>query len=198
MISIVIIVRNDSVRQFIGQALESHADYKVTGIYESTEEFLRESMTSPSPQVILLDNSLQANALRALRNLKRRLPTSEVVLFTFADKSEDIYNAFCAGASGYILQSEDVEDMIRSIQDIMSGDMIVLPSIAQKILHSHTSANAHNLTKGEVQLMLAIANGQSMPYIRDTLKVPAQKIRSQIKSIFSKLHISTQTTTASN
>lgn len=198
MISILIILRNDSLRQFVGQTLERHTDFDVTGIYESPEVFLAEPASPQSPQVVLLDNNLQVTGLQTLKKLKRRLSASEFVLFTFSNKSDDIYNAFCAGASGYILQSDDVEDMIISIQDIIRGDMIVLPSIAQKILDWHFISNEYKLTVGEVQLMRAFVEGHAIPYIQGTLKVPTKLMRSQIKSIFRKLHNSTQPTTASN
>ncbi len=198
MISILIIVRNDSVRQFVGQSLKMRADFHVMGIYDSLDVFLSEPEVTESPQVVLLDNSFQAAGLQTLKKLKRRIPQSDVVLFTFANKSEDIYKAFCAGASGHILQSDPMDDMISNIQDIMHGDMIILPSIAQKILDSHFASHDYNLSVAEVQLMRAIADGHSIPYIRDVLKVPAHTTRAQIKSIFRKLHNSTHPATTSN
>lgn len=198
MISILIIVRNHSVRQYVGQTLGMHTDFYVTGISESLELFLAEPASRESPQVVLLDNSLQPAGLRLLKELKCRIPASEVVVFTFANKSEDIYNAFCAGASGYIPQSDAVEDLIDSLRDIIHGDMIVLPSIAQKILDSHFTTHAYRLSASEVRLMQAIVDGHAVPYIRDILKVPQQTMRSQIKSIFRKMHNSTHPATASD
>jgi DNA-binding NarL/FixJ family response regulator len=198
MISILIIVRNGSVRQFVVDALQVRTDFQVAGIYESLDTFLAEPESRESPQVVLLDYNLQSAGLQTLKKLKRRLPTSDIVLFTFANKSDDLYKAFCAGASGYILQSDAVEDLIRSIENIMRGDMIILPSIAQRILDSHFSSRDYSLTEAEVRLMRAIVEGHAVPYVRDTLKVPAQIMQSQIKSIFRKLHHSTQPATASD
>lgn len=197
MISILIILRNDSVRQFVGQQLELSTDFHITGIYESLEAFLTEPQSLKSPQVILLDNTLQPAGLHTLKELKRRIPKSDIILFTFSNKSEDIYNAFCAGASGHILQS-NVEYMISDIQDIVRGDMIILPSIAQKIIDSNFASHDYTLSTSEIQLMRAIVEGHSMSYIRDALRVSAQTTRLQIKSIFRKLHCSVQPASASD
>jgi DNA-binding NarL/FixJ family response regulator len=133
-----------------------------------------------------------------LKKLKRRIPKSDIVLFTFAKKSEDIYKAFCAGASGYIRQSDAVDDMISNIRDIIHGDMIILPSIAQKIIDSHFASPDNNLSEAELQLMRAFVDGHSIPYIRDAFNVPAQTMRLQIKSIFRKLHNSAHPASTSN
>lgn len=188
MISILIIVRNASVRQFVVDTLQGRTEFHVTGVYESLNALLAEPERRESPRVVLLDHNLQATGLHALNQLKRRMPETAIVLFTFANNSEDIYNAFAAGASGHILQSDPVEDMISSIHDILSGDMIVLPSIAQKILDTHFLSNECMLTVSEVRFMQVIAAGHAMPYIRDTLMIPVQTIRSQTRSIFRKLH----------
>lgn len=197
-ISIVVIVRNESVRRFIVQTLNLRTDFYVTGVYDSPEVFLSEPASQQAPQVVLLDNSLQTTGLLAIRKLKHRNPKSDVVIFTFVNKSEDIYNAFCAGATGHILQSDAVETVISNIQDIICGNTIILPSIAQKILDGHFSSNDYTLSVPEVQLLQTIIDGHAIPYIRDTLKVPAHVMRSQFKSIFRKLHNSTQTATTSH
>jgi DNA-binding NarL/FixJ family response regulator len=151
-----------------------------------------------SPYVILLEHNLHTDGLLKLKKLKLWMPKSDVVLLTFANKSDDIYKAFCAGASGYIRQSDAVEDMISNIRDIMRGNMAILPSIAQKILDSNFSSPDNNLSNAEAQLLRAFVDGHSISYIRDVLNIPVQTMQFQIKCIFRKLHNSTHPAATSN
>lgn len=197
-ISILIIVRNDRVRQFVGEQLKLRDDFHVMGICESLQAFLSEPQRHEFPQVVLLDDTLQPGGLRTVKKLRHRIPNSDIVLFTFSNNSEDIYNGFCAGASGHILQTDAMEDIISEIRGIIRGDIIIVPSIAQKILDSQLLFNEYTLSVTEVKLMQAMVDGHSLQYIENTLKIPMQVIRSKIKSIFQKLHHSTQLATASD
>lgn len=198
MISILIIVRNDRVRQFLGEQLKLRGDFHVMGICESLHAFLSEPQRHELPQVVLLDDTLQPGGLQTVKKLRHRIPNSDIVLFTFSNNSEDIYKGFCAGASGHILQTDTIEDIIREIRDIMRGDIIIVPSVAQKILNSQFLLQEYTLSATEVKLMQAMVEGHSLLHIEHALHIPVQVIRSIIKNIFQKLHHSTQLATATD
>ena len=126
MISIAIIEDNEKIRAFVRQEFSIDPEFEVLYDAVSVEEFCKIEMSPDLLQVLLLDINLPGiSGLEALRMLKSMLPQTDIIIFTIRDNSDDIFKAFCAGASGYLIKSTSIDNIKRGIHNVVSGDAAI-------------------------------------------------------------------------
>lgn len=118
-----------------------------------------------------------------------------VVTTSFED-DKHLFLALQAGAAGYILKDHDEKEIIHLLKGIKAGNPPLSPIIARKIInHFQAPANHHadvQLTKREKVILSYIAKGHSVPETADELGKSRNTVSSQLKSIYSKLNVSSR------
>jgi DNA-binding NarL/FixJ family response regulator len=195
MISIAIIEDNEKIRAIVKQALTDDPEFEVLYDTASVEEFYSGEITSEALQVLLLDINLPGiSGLDALRSLKAMLPQTDIIIFTIRDNSDDIFKAFCAGATGYLIKSTSIENVKRGIRNVVNGDSAISPSVARKMIEyfNPRSALSEPLSEQEMQIVQFITDGFSYKLIADKLLISINTVRYHIKKIYRKLHINSK------
>lgn len=115
-----LLTRRDRI-EVIGTALSGEA---------AVEEALR-----LAPQVVLLDLGLpRMSGIDVTREIKRALPSTEILIFTIFDEEEKVLEAVKAGASGYLLKGTPVEKIVDAILEVSQGGTVIQPSLARRLL----------------------------------------------------------------
>lgn len=195
MISIAIIEDNEKIRAFVKQELMEDPEFEVLYDCASVEEFNAIEVVGDAMQVLLLDINLPGiSGLDALRSLKAMFPQTDIIIFTIRDNSDDIFKAFCAGASGYLIKSTSIDNIKRGIQSVVSGDAAISPSVARKMIEyfNPRSALSEPLSEQEMQIVQFITDGLSYKLIADKLLISINTVRYHIKKIYRKLHINSK------
>jgi DNA-binding NarL/FixJ family response regulator len=195
MISIAIIEDNEKIRAFVKQELSDDPEFEVLYDAASVEEFCSGEIVSGELQVLLLDINLPGvSGLEALRSLKGMLPQTDIIIFTIRDNSDDIFKAFCAGASGYLIKSTSIDNIKRGIHNVVNGDGAISPSVARKMIEyfNPRSALSEPLSEQEMQIVQFITDGFSYKLIADKLLISINTVRYHIKKIYRKLHINSK------
>ena len=90
-----------------------------------------------NPQVILMDIGLpNMDGIEATQRIKEFLPETKILIFTSRDNEHDIFEAFKAGADGYIMKGASPEQTISAIKAVYEGVGWIDPAIA-KIVFSN-------------------------------------------------------------
>src|ERR1035437_3769508 len=85
------------------------------------------------PDVIIMDINLpDGSGIDATRQLKQRIPRTQIMIFTIYEESEEIFRALEAGASGYLLKDTAPEELLQSIHDIHQGGVPMTGEVARK------------------------------------------------------------------
>ncbi len=151
------------------------------------------------PQVILMDIDMPVvngvQAVRAIRKFNKELP---VIMLTVFDDNENIFNAICAGASGYILKRYATEEIANAIRNVISGGAPMTGSVARKVLQMVPQAKNEeqeksDLSARETQILQLLVNGYSYKMIAAELKMSIDGVRFHIKKIYDKLHVHSAT-----
>jgi DNA-binding NarL/FixJ family response regulator len=87
------------------------------------------------PDVVLLDLSLpDGDGLQLLRELRDRVPDTQVVILTVSGSSRDIHEAVRCGAAGYLTKDLDPPALSRAIDGIRYGQLAMSRTIAAEAM----------------------------------------------------------------
>ena len=160
-----------------------------------------------SPKVILMDIGLpNMDGIEATACIKDFLPESKILIFTSRDSEHDVFEAFKAGADGYIMKGASPEQTITAIKSVYEGVGWIDPAIA-KIVFSNLQKpsdqvitneiskerNSYGLTERELDVLALMVEGLSNPQIAEKLIITRATAKAHVHSILQKLSASTRT-----
>jgi DNA-binding NarL/FixJ family response regulator len=151
------------------------------------------------PDVVLMDIDMPVvNGVEAVRKISRINDKIPVIMLTVFDDNENIFNAICAGASGYILKRYATEEIPAAIRMVLEGGAPMTGSVARKVLMMVPQAKTadqekSNLTDKETAILKFLVNGYSYKMIAAELKISIDTVRFHIKKIYDKLHVHSAT-----
>ena len=133
--------------------------------------------------------------IEATRLIKESLPHIQVLIQTVFFDDEYIFNAICAGASGYILKTTTPAAYIEAIRDVHSGGSPMTAGIARRVIELF-KANVHppagesyELTDREKIVLQHLVAGKSYKMIADAMDISFDTVKTHIKNIYVKLHV---------
>ena len=89
-----------------------------------------ELLDSVRPDIVLMDIAMPGmDGVLATREIRRRVPQARVVIVTAHDQVNDVFDAFEAGASGYVLKSDGPETLVDAILTVSRGQRYVAPAL---------------------------------------------------------------------
>jgi DNA-binding NarL/FixJ family response regulator len=121
-----------------------------------------------------------------------------VIMFTVFEDNENIFNAICAGANGYLLK-KNFEQIPAAIQDVMTGGAPMTSSVAKKVLtfvptsNTEKKSEQENLSPREVEILNYVVKGYSYKMIAAELNLSLETVRSHIKKVYKKLQVNSAT-----
>ena len=87
------------------------------------------------PRLVLMDISLpKMSGIDCTRQIRKCAPTIPVVMLTVHQSNDRIFEAICAGASGYLLKSETGDAILRGLEVVLDGGSAIDAQIARRVL----------------------------------------------------------------
>jgi DNA-binding NarL/FixJ family response regulator len=150
-----------------------------------------------APDVVLLDLRMPGvSGLEATRLLTGHAAPSRVLILSVSAEGSDVTDAISAGASGYVLKDEPVEQVVAGIQAVLSGAPRISPRAASALLRRVREAieAGEDLAGGglsaiELQLLGLLAAGKTDQEISEVLSIGVGAVRDYVRSILTKLHV---------
>lgn len=161
----------------------------------SNAETVETDIRELKPDVVLMDIDMPAvNGVSAVKRIRQVDATLPIIMLTVFDDNENIFNAVCAGASGYILKRCASEEIPGAIRNVLSGGAPMTGVVARKVLQMVPAARGPGtedvcLSQREVQILQLLARGFSYKMIASEIKVSMDTVRFHIKNIYDKLHV---------
>jgi DNA-binding NarL/FixJ family response regulator len=133
------------------------------------------------------------NGIEGVRRVKAISPETRVIMLTVFDENEMIFQAICAGASGYMLKSESTEKIITSLHEVLNGGAPMNAQIARKVIDMFARfavpKGDYGLTAREREILQALVDGLSKKQIADKLFLSFHTIDMHMRGIYSKLQV---------
>lgn len=186
------------VRENLVHFLNHAEGLRCVSQHGSAEEALCE-LPGVKPDVVLMDIQLpKLSGIDCVRQLKARLPATQVLMLTVYEDSDRIFKALLAGASGYLLKGTSAEELVAAVRDVSQGGSPLNSLIARKVVQFfHTRPPspdaAANLSAREQEVLGLLAKGLPYKQIADALGVNIETIRKHCHHIYEKMHVSSRT-----
>ena len=199
--SIVIVEDNNIVRGCMEELVNSIANCECVATFPSAEEAIR-MIPRLKPDLVLMDIHLpNLSGIECAAKLKQSLPGLAILMLTVYEDEEKIFEAFKAGASGYILKRSSPREVVGAIQDMLGGGIPMTSTIARKVVESFrqtisVQADQPTLSRRETEVLHALTKGLSNKEIADSLSVTVETVRWHLKQIYDKLHVHGRTQAA--
>src|SRR5215831_4060127 len=133
-IKVAIVEDHHKFREALEFMLNHTPGYRCVGSFRSIEEAL-EKIEFNLPDVALVDIGLPGmSGVDGVRILKERHPSLLLLMNTVYDDDERIFQALCAGASGYLLKKTPPAKLLESLQEAIAGGAPMSPEVARRVL----------------------------------------------------------------
>ena len=194
VISVAIIEDITDIRESLRDFLKARPEFLCEVAAGSVEEFLMEVDSALPPDIILLDIGLPGiSGINGINLIKEKVNSAEIIMLTIYDDPDKIFQALCAGASGYLLKNTPLPKIVESIQLLYSGGAPISPQIAKKIVEHYNPKKEKDpqklLTEKEKLIVNYLVDGLSYQTIATNLNNSIDTIRHHIKNIYHKLHV---------
>jgi two-component system NarL family response regulator len=188
----VVVDDHELFRRGIGEMLHERG-VRVVGSAPTAEQVL-EQIDAWEPDVVLMDLGLPGmSGVEAIRRLGRTHPQIPVVVLSALADEDDLMAAILAGASGYVLKSASVDDVVASLHAASEGSAVVAPELAGKLLgrirrsRSETPDPAETLSEREMQVLDLMSEGYNNADIGARLFISQNTVKNHVASILTKL-----------
>ena len=143
------------------------------------------------PDVVLLDLRMpKLKGVGVIRAVRDEDVSARVIVHTTYDTDEEIYQAMRAGAKAYLLKDAPLEELLDCIRKVHAGETCVPPALGAK-LAARMSGEA--LTGREIDVLKLLAKGRSNKEIGSALFISETTVKSHVRSMFTKLHVTSRT-----
>lgn len=178
---------------------------ELVGVASDGQEALELALADP-PDVLLTDIGMpRMNGLELIRRLLKREKGVRVVVLTVNEDDDTIFEAFRAGALGYLLKTSTPQDVIESIRLADRGEAKVTPKIAAKVIEDFRRFGAdaedeeselYVLSPRELEILELMAKGLRNKEIGEKLFIAEKTVKNHVSNILKALQVNSRTEAA--
>jgi DNA-binding NarL/FixJ family response regulator len=197
VITVAIVEDQADVREGLKFLIDRTDGYSCRSAFASMEEtlsWLAKPGTAP-PDIMLVDIGLPGmSGLEGMRILRQRHPDLRLVALTVYEDDGKIFEALCAGASGYLLKKTPPARLLECLREVMSGGAPMSPEVASRVIAlfrdirppEHTD---YHLTPHELRLLKLLSEGHTYKTAAAELRSSVNTVGFHMRSIYTKLQV---------
>ena len=197
-ISVAIIEDHREFRDYLTALISGTEGFECVGSFRSVEDALPK-VNAHVPDVILLDIGLPGmNGIDGIRLMKERHPDVLFLTLTIHDDDERIFDALCAGASGYLLKKTQPGQLIESVKEAAQGGAPMSPEVARRVIRLFREIRPpdradYNLSPHEIRILKLLVEGHNYETAATKLGVKPTTINFHLQNIYQKLQVHSKT-----
>lgn len=193
-IKVALIEDRREIREGLAMLINGTDGFRCTGSYGSMEEALQK-ISFQLPDVVLSDIGLPGmSGIEGIRILKERYPQMLLLMLTIYDDDERIFDAMCAGATGYLLKKTPPARLLESLREIATGGAPMSPEVARRVIALFREIRPperadYHLTPHETRLLKLLTEGHNYKSAAAKLGVAVGTVSFHLQHIYEKLQV---------
>jgi two-component system response regulator NreC len=200
MTKIKVLVADDHaiLRSGLARLLDESDDIDVIGEAADGREAVQKSQEL-HPDIVLMDIGMPVmNGMEATKQIKKRNHDIKILILSVHDNEEYLFQAFQAGAAGYLLKKAADNELINAIQVVARGEYFLHPAVTKAVVDNYVerpkSGRPHasgfdSLTEREREILKLVAEGYTFRDIAETLFISVKTVESHKANIMEKLNM---------
>jgi DNA-binding NarL/FixJ family response regulator len=197
--AVIIVEDHQMFRDGLKSMLSKRDDIAVVGEAEDGITALK-LIRKLKPGLILLDLSMpKMGGISVLRDVKRELPDTRVLLLTIHESDQYVLEAFEAGADGYCIKDSSREELMMAIDSVLDGKTYISPGISDQVMEGFLSSRRRlkektrwdTITPREREVLKLLAEGYSNKEIGDLLNISVKTVEKHRANLIGKLDLHT-------
>jgi two-component system response regulator DevR len=193
---VVLVDDHEVVRNGIKSLLAETPDVSVVGEAGTVKDGIERAVWA-RPDVVIMDVRLpDGSGIEATREIRARLPNTQVLMLTSFSDDEALFASIMAGAAGYVLKQIKGADLVRAVQTVGRGESLLDPAVTKGLLdrlrrgkHLLKDERLARLSAQEERILEMIAEGKTNREIGDKLHLAEKTVKNYVTSILSKLEV---------
>jgi DNA-binding NarL/FixJ family response regulator len=179
-------------RHGLEDLLKKQADLTVCGHADSAPDALTE-MRRLNPDLAIVDVSINGtNGIELVKQMKAELPKLPILVLSMHDESIYALRALKAGALGYVMKAEALQQVIYAVRRVLEGHIFVSPRFGEKLIfkavHGGESGSPVDLLSDrELEVLVMLGKGHNTKSIADELHLSVKTIETHRAHIKEKL-----------
>jgi DNA-binding NarL/FixJ family response regulator len=195
-VRVVLIDDHDLLRQGIKTMLESQGDVEVVGEASDGSQALQ-TVERSVPDVVVIDVIMPTkDGIEATREIKHAFPNIGVLVLSGHDEQQFVFDALKAGASGYLLKTAELDEVVKTVKEVAQGQGKLDPTLATRMLsefQTYQKADVSEvfqpLTPREKEILRLMSQGLPNKTIASRLSISERTVTTHVANIYSKLHV---------
>jgi len=195
---VVIIEDLREVRDGLTAIIDATNGFQCAGSYRTMEDALK-GIAGTRPGVILTDIGLPGmNGIEGTRILRERFPEVPILALSVYDDDDNVFNAICAGASGYLLKNTPPGRLLESLREVADGGAPMSPEVARRVVTVFRQFRppdraSYRLTPQEMALLTLMVEGHHYKTAADAMGISINTVSFHLKHIYEKLQVHSKT-----
>ena len=197
-INVAVIEDHREFREYLSALLNGTEGFHCTGSFRSMEEALRR-LSFNLPDIVLADIGLPGiSGIEGIQILKGQHPQLLLLTLTVYEDDERIFDALCAGASGYLLKKTAPARLLESLREAVQGGAPMSPEIARRVVDLFREIRPpdraeYQLTPHETRILKMLVEGHNYKTAAAELAVTPSTINFHLRNIYEKLQVHSKT-----
>jgi DNA-binding NarL/FixJ family response regulator len=189
---------HDVMREGTRAVIERQPGWEVCGIASTGREAVDQALAL-EPDVVVMDMSMpELNGLDAAVKIKRRLPRTEILMFTAHETDDLIREVFESGAKGFINKSEAYELLVKAIQSLSEhkpffttkvSDLLFAEILNRSGTAPHATETIKRLSTREREIVQLLAEGRSNKEVATALGISIRTAETHRANVLRKLSL---------
>jgi DNA-binding NarL/FixJ family response regulator len=205
-IKVSIVDDNDDMRKTIEKIICISERFELVGSYHDVHEAIV-LIPLMETKIVILDLHMGngQSGIECIRSLKPDNPELHFMICTVFEDDERIFDAFCAGANGYLLKRNLDSELLRALMELTEGGSPMSAMISRKVInifqvndsggygwnpiHAKKGCSLPGLSKRENEILQYLSQGLLYKEIAAALFISSETVRKHVYHIYEKLHV---------
>ena len=173
-------------------------NFRCVRSFSSMEDALA-NIEIDSADLILTDIGLpRMNGIEGTRILREKFPALPIIVLTVHDEDDKIFQALCAGASGYLLKNTAPARIVEAIKEVLDGGAPMSPDVARRVVHlfrtfAPPAEVEYHLTEQERRILKMLVDGHHYKTAAYELGISRSTVAFHLKNVYEKLQVHSKT-----
>lgn len=180
------------VRSGIRALIESEAGWEVVAEAGDGKEAIDQALAT-RPDIVIIDYSMPLlNGVEVTRNIRTRLPGTEVLVFTMHDTENLVREVLAAGARGFVLKTDAAQFLIAALKALAAHKPFFTSKVSEALLESYLAKRPSSepiLTAREQSVVKLIAEGKTNQQIAELLSISRKTVEAHRSAAMRKLSL---------